>query len=130
MPTAVTISGKTKGAFTNDCKADRNLDGRDPAPIAKPAAIKVVSNAQGTAIDKETFADLIRSEFSKIVEYQRVEKPFQVVASSDLLNEKIKTANKGMYRKISEKTLNDLIVGSLEMFHVFVLMTIRRPYAS
>jgi hypothetical protein len=51
--------------------------------------------AHGIAIERETFAARIKSEFSKMVLYHCVEKPLQTVASSDLLKEKTRTVNSG-----------------------------------
>jgi hypothetical protein len=51
--------------------------------------------AHGIAIDRDTFAERIKSVFSRIVLYHCVENPPQTVASSDLLKEKTRTVSKG-----------------------------------
>jgi hypothetical protein len=64
-------------------------------PIARPVARSAAIRAHGIAIESETFAERIKSVFSRIVAYHFVENPPHTVASSDLLKEKTRTVRSG-----------------------------------
>ncbi len=96
VPTAITISGNTRGAFAKPRnKALTLLLSLWPIPIAIPDAIAVAIIAAGIAKTRDVWAAFRRSLLLKIVAYHLIENPFQTMASSDSLNDNSKTLNRG-----------------------------------
>lgn len=111
VPTAVTISGRMRGAFTSICNTTVRRDCIIPMPMASPAAKSEAITALGTARERENFAALRRSELWSTVEYHFDENPPHTVASSERLNEKTKTVIKGRYRNAIAKIPIDFTLG-------------------